>query len=60
MSTPIETKTCATCGIVHVTAPADARVGLASRDEFPGLYFECTCGSTMYVPESKILKTEAA
>ena len=46
-------KRCGCCGSVHLAPPADARIA-DMGDAFDGLYWECACGSTLFLPARKI------
>lgn len=52
MKTLREPKKCS-CGEIHTCVPSTARKGDTTKDEFPGYYWECFCGSTLFlhVPE---------
>lgn len=45
-------KTCS-CGRTHTEPPKDARVQ-NTGDAFDGIYWECSCGSTIFFPRKKI------
>lgn len=49
---PIE-KYCGNCGQVHNRIPSSARA-LSKGDPLDGLYWECTCGSTVFLSDEQI------
>lgn len=44
-------KKCA-CGLEHFEIPADA-TWVAEKNSFPGVYWNCHCGSTLFLPASR-------
>ena len=46
-------KECLKCKIQYFRLPESARLFWAN-DPFDGIYFECKCGTTIWLPRSKI------
>lgn len=46
-------KKCKVCGIVHLNLPRSFRK-LWENDPMDGVYFECKCGTTMFIPRTRI------
>lgn len=42
-------KTCSCCGHVFTEIPESARVQTLSDDEILGYFFDCTCGTTVFI-----------
>lgn len=45
-------KICACCGIIHSEVPKNAREGKEELDQYPGWYWECQCGSTLFLKKA--------
>lgn len=48
-------KTCKCCNTITTKIPEDARY-LDKNDILDGAYFECRCGSTLFIPKQIVIK----
>lgn len=52
-------KVCGCCQKVWTKIPRTAR-WLLTDDDFAGAYFDCDCGSTLFVPQAELEERMAA